>query len=159
MGSPGREGLQTCEALPLDGIMKSRRLRERRGAKRDNMLKWLFRKKKPNLSEPQAAAWDDASATLELTGRTIRKLVVPVPGASILELADRNGVDWMSNCKRGTCARCRCLVQEGMEFLSEPNPAEIDRLEEEELAQGYRLGCQVRIKEAGNIVVKHASYF
>lgn len=122
------------------------------------MLTWLFKKKKPNLPEPQETM-DDASATLELMGRTIRKRVVPVAGSSILELADRNGVDWMSNCKRGTCARCRCLVQEGMEYLTEPNEAEWNRLEEEELTQGYRLGCQARIQENGKIVVKHASYF
>ena len=128
------------------------------------MLKWLFRKKeadKPGPSQQETGAGaDNASATLELTGRTIHKHVTPVVGSSILELADRNGVDWMSNCKRGTCARCRCHVSAGMEFLTEPNAAELDRLEAEELEQGFRLGCQARIKKSGaKIVAKHASYF
>jgi len=127
------------------------------------MLKWLFRKKEADKPEPaqQAEAGAvNADATLELTGRTIRKNVKPVVGSSILELADHNGVDWMSNCKRGTCARCRCHVSVGMELLTEPNAAELDRLGEEELEQGFRLGCQARIeKSGGNIVVKHAPYF
>ena len=96
---------------------------------------------------------------ITLQGRTIKKQVKPVIGATILELAQANKVDWLSNCKRGTCARCRSLVIEGMDCLSIPNEAEINRLEQDELAQGYRLGCQAKIIKAGPMSIKHASYF
>jgi 2Fe-2S ferredoxin len=96
---------------------------------------------------------------VELKGRKIRRVVEPVIGSSILELAERNRVDWLSNCRRGTCARCRCLVEEGMELLSGPSEAEKARLEREELEEGYRLGCQARLIRPGKVVVRHAPYF
>lgn len=120
---------------------------------------WLRKRKK---AENQPAAWpesESAEALIELRGRSVARTVVPAAGASILELAERSKVDWMSNCKRGTCARCRCLVMEGMEHLTAPNQAELDRLNPEEIAQGYRLGCQARIASEGKIAVKHAPYF
>ena len=82
----------------------------------------------------------------------------PVVGATLLELAEAHRAGWLSNCRRGTCARCRCLVTEGMEFLSAPNEAETERLTPEELEQGYRLGCQARVERAGRIAARHAPY-
>jgi len=96
---------------------------------------------------------------IELAGRTVRRTVKPTVGVTILQLAEQHKVDWNSNCRRGTCARCRSKVLEGMEHLSEPNEAEIARLEPEEIEQGYRLGCQAKIVREGKIVVKHAPYF
>lgn len=98
-------------------------------------------------------------AWLELQGKRVTRSIVPVVGSTILELADRNRVDWQSHCQRGTCARCRCQVLEGGDRLAEPTSAELARLTPEELERGYRLGCQVRIASAGKIVVKHAPYF
>lgn len=96
---------------------------------------------------------------IELKGRNIQKTVQTEPGMTILKLAIHHKIDWGYNCTRGTCARCRCLVSEGMEFLSEPNDAEQDRLEPEEIEQGYRLGCQARIERDGVIKVAHRPYF
>ncbi len=117
------------------------------------LLSWLRKKNEVDIKPA------GAEALVELRGRSVTRTVVPVVGASILELADRNDVDWQSNCKRGTCARCRCRVSEGMAFLTEPNRAELDRLDKEEIEQGYRLGCQARIASAGKMAVKHAPYF
>lgn len=121
------------------------------------MVFGLFKRKKAIDPPVRPAAEGDAS--VELKGRSVTRHAVPEIGASILELAERNKVDWLSSCKRGTCARCRCLVSEGMELLSAPNEAELERLESEEIAKGYRLGCQAKIEAAGKIAVKHASYF
>jgi len=110
-----------------------------------------------NTTPSATPAGDEAS--IELRGRTVTRRVIPVIGATILELAERNRVDWSSNCRRGICARCRCRVEEGMEYLTKPNSKEIDRLEPEELEQGYRLGCQAKLESAGKVVVKHAPYF
>ncbi|WP_168119168.1 2Fe-2S iron-sulfur cluster-binding protein [Paenibacillus sp. HB172176] len=97
---------------------------------------------------------------IELKGRTIQKEVEAEAGLSLLDLAMKNGVDWSFSCTRGTCARCRCLVTEGMEFLEEITDEEWDRLEPEEFEEGYRLGCQAIVKEnAGRITAANKTYF
>lgn len=96
---------------------------------------------------------------LELKGRTILKEVEPEVGVSILKHAEKNKVDWGFSCTRGICARCRCHVSEGMEHLTEPNKAENLRLEPEEIAEGYRLGCQATVASSGTIKVKLKTYF
>lgn len=96
---------------------------------------------------------------IELKGRTKQKKVDAIIGMSILELALKNEVDWGFSCTRGTCARCRCKVISGMEYLSEPNEAEEYRLDPEEFDEGYRLGCQAQIKAKGSITVKHETYW
>lgn len=80
-------------------------------------------------------------------------------GLTLLELSLKHHVDWGFSCVRGTCARCRCLVTEGMEQLAAPSDMEEQRLEPEELAQGYRLSCQTVIIGDGDVKVKHKPYF
>ncbi|GAB6931268.1 hypothetical protein JCM10914A_52510 [Paenibacillus sp. JCM 10914] len=96
---------------------------------------------------------------IELTGREVQRNVAPVLGMTVLDLAERNEVDWNSFCKRGTCARCRCMVIEGVQYLSEPNLEEERRLDPEELEEGYRLGCQSKIEAVGPVKIKHSPYF
>jgi len=96
---------------------------------------------------------------ITLTGRTLKKLVAPRIGQSLLELAQAASVDWQFNCSRGTCAKCRCMVSEGAELLSEVNDAEWDRLGPDELDAGYRLGCQAVVVQAGNITAVNKTYF
>jgi 2Fe-2S ferredoxin len=122
------------------------------------MFKRLF-KRKEMVRRDSFQDIPNAEAVMRLSGKTVTRSVVPIVGRSVLELAYLNGVDWLSNCKKGNCARCRCLVTEGAEYLTDPNEAEVLRLEEDELSQGYRLGCQARVAKAGPISVRHASYF
>ncbi|WP_248925416.1 2Fe-2S iron-sulfur cluster-binding protein [Paenibacillus hamazuiensis] len=97
---------------------------------------------------------------LELKGRKVQKQVDAEKGMSILDLALKHEVDWGFSCTRGTCARCRCLVTEGLEHLAKPTDEELDRLEPEEIEGGFRLGCQALIKQQeGTIVVVHKPYF
>lgn len=96
---------------------------------------------------------------LDLKGRTIQKSVEEKIGNSILDLALKNKIDWGFSCTRGTCARCRCLIKEGSEFLSEPNEAEYDRLDTEEIDEGYRLGCQAIVQREGKITAVNKTYF
>lgn len=125
------------------------------------LQKWLKPSSKSNKSDSkQETDHIDASLrVLELKGRTIQKHIVPEVGMSILELAMKNDVDWNSYCKRGTCARCRCHVDAGPENLSEPNEAEQWRLTEEEIEEGFRLGCQTKVVKPGKASVKHSPYF
>ncbi|GIP32379.1 2Fe-2S iron-sulfur cluster-binding protein [Paenibacillus sp. J2TS4] len=96
---------------------------------------------------------------IQLKGRFGTETVEAETGLSILELALKNKVDWGFSCTRGTCARCRCHISEGMEFLTEPTEAELNRLDPEEFDEGYRLGCQARIKEIGPIKATNKTYF
>lgn len=96
---------------------------------------------------------------IELKGRQTQKKVEAEKGLTILDLALKHNVDWGFSCTRGTCARCRCLVTEGMEFLASPTDEELDRLEPEEIEQGFRLGCQAIVKQPGQVAVVHRPYF
>lgn len=96
---------------------------------------------------------------IELIGRSKRKTVAAEPGKTILELALKADVDWAFNCTRGTCCRCRCFVSSGMEHLHEPTKAEQIGLDDEELEQGFRLGCQAKVKSDGTIAVQNKPYF
>jgi ferredoxin, 2Fe-2S len=96
---------------------------------------------------------------LTLTGRTRTIETEAEIGASLLTHAQRADVDWAFNCSRGTCARCRCLVQEGADLLAEPTDAEWDRLGQDELEAGFRLGCQAVVARNGTIKAVNRSYF
>lgn len=87
------------------------------------------------------------------------KTVAPEIGITLLEHARKAGVDWLYQCSKGTCARCRCFVSAGAERLAEPNDKEWDRLDPEELEGGYRLGCQAVVVERGEIVAANKTYF
>ncbi|MCR2803026.1 2Fe-2S iron-sulfur cluster-binding protein [Paenibacillus soyae] len=97
---------------------------------------------------------------LELTGRTLTKTVEAEAGLTILDHAIKHDVDFGFSCTRGTCARCRCQVTEGGEYLEGVTDEEWDRLEPEEFEDGFRLGCQAVVKEgAGKIVAVNKTYF
>jgi 2Fe-2S ferredoxin len=94
-----------------------------------------------------------------LKGRKVQKHVEWESGLTVLDLALKYGVDWGFACTRGSCARCRCHVTEGSEYLKDPTDAELDRLEPEEINAGYRLGCQMVVKQDGPITITHKPYF
>lgn len=96
---------------------------------------------------------------ITLSGRTVTKNVEPKMGSSLLNLAQAAGIDWLYNCSRGTCARCRCIITEGASLLADSTDEEWDRLGPEELDAGYRLGCQAVIAKPGEIVAKNKPYF
>ncbi|KIL34846.1 ferredoxin [Cohnella kolymensis] len=96
---------------------------------------------------------------ITLKGRTLTANVDAQVGKSLLDHALAAGVDWQFNCSRGTCAKCRCIVQEGADLLSEPNDAEWDRLGAEELDEGFRLGCQAAVMKPGDIKAVNRTYF
>jgi 2Fe-2S ferredoxin len=96
---------------------------------------------------------------IELIGRMQSKSVDAESHLTILDLAVKHGIPWAFSCTHGTCARCRCLVSEGISLLSEPTEQELDRLEPEEIEQGYRLACQTKVKAEGHVKVKNVPYF
>ncbi|NHN28737.1 2Fe-2S iron-sulfur cluster-binding protein [Paenibacillus agricola] len=94
-----------------------------------------------------------------LNGRKVQKQIEWESGLTVLDLALKHEVDWGFACTRGSCARCRCLVKEGSEYLKAPTDAELDRLEPEEIEAGYRLGCQLQVQQDGVITITHKPYF
>lgn len=97
--------------------------------------------------------------SLILKGKSITKETQPLRGSTILEHALELGVDWQNICTRGTCARCRCYMETGGELLEEPTLAEEQRLDPEELEEGFRLACQAVIKTPGVLVAINKTYF
>jgi 2Fe-2S ferredoxin len=96
---------------------------------------------------------------IELIGRLRSKTVDNLPNNSLLDLAIKHEIPWLYSCTRGTCARCRCLVSEGSNLLNEPTEMELDRLEPEEFAQGFRLACQAKVEAEGLVKVSNVPYF
>lgn len=96
---------------------------------------------------------------IHLKGRSIEKQIPGETGISVLELALKHGVDWGFSCTHGNCARCRCYVETGRDLLNEPTDEEWDRLDEEELEEGYRLGCQAVIEKEGALKAVNRTYF
>lgn len=96
---------------------------------------------------------------ITLTGRSITKTINPQLGQSLLEHAFQASVDWQFNCSRGTCARCRCTIEQGAELLADVTDAEWDRLGPDELEAGYRLGCQAIVVKAGEVKATNRTYF
>jgi ferredoxin, 2Fe-2S len=96
---------------------------------------------------------------IEFISKTSKATAEPIAGMTVLNAALSLKLDWGFHCTRGTCARCRSLVTEGMEHLEPPTKAEIARLEPEELEAGFRLACQTVLKGSGPVQIKHKPYF
>ena len=95
---------------------------------------------------------------LTLQSRTGMVEVEPEVGISIVQLSKKQKIPWGYACERGICAQCRTLVVEGSEFLNEVTKEEKLRLRKAERAQGYRLGCQVKVDTPGRITLQHQPY-
>lgn len=88
-----------------------------------------------------------------------REAEMPTPvSGTLLQAAISMNVDWGYRCTKGTCARCRCLIDVGGHLLSEITDAEWNRLEEDEIEQGYRLACQSAIEADGDIRAVNRPY-
>ncbi|MFZ0497639.1 MAG: 2Fe-2S iron-sulfur cluster-binding protein [Steroidobacteraceae bacterium] len=78
--------------------------------------------------------------TIIMDGRR-RSFTMPMNGENVLDGAARAGLDLPFSCRAGVCSTCRTKVVRG-EVAMDQNYA----LEEWELAQGYVLACQSRVK-------------
>ncbi|MGZ9586894.1 2Fe-2S iron-sulfur cluster-binding protein [Paenibacillus marinisediminis] len=93
-----------------------------------------------------------------LRGLTKEVEIETPTGVTLLRAAIDQDVDWNHRCTKGTCARCRCIVEEGAQYLGEVTDAEWNRLEEGEFDQGYRLACQAVIETEGDIRATNKPY-
>ena len=64
------------------------------------------------------------------------------------ELLINSGIRVRSLCGgKGTCGKCKILVQEGMNFLNPPTKSEMQYLTQSEIRENWRLACQSRVKK------------
>ena len=80
------------------------------------------------------------------------KAVKTEAGSKLLGTLANQGIFLSSACGGGgTCAQCRCIVLEGG---GEPLPTETSAFTKGELRQGWRLSCQVAVKQDMKIEVE-----
>jgi uncharacterized 2Fe-2S/4Fe-4S cluster protein (DUF4445 family) len=67
-------------------------------------------------------------------------------GITILEAALNLGINISSICGgKGTCGKCKVIVQKGVEGLSPLTKRELQHLSEEEISANVRLACQTQL--------------
>ena len=77
------------------------------------------------------------------------RIVKAEQGENLRQLANASGVFIRSDCNGdGTCGKCRVVIDGHGESLGELTCSERDLLTEREVGQGYRLACQVYVKES-----------
>ncbi len=74
-------------------------------------------------------------------------------GTPLIDFCDETDISLSFGCTEGTCGVCEVTVVEGRENLSRITDEEKDYLLEEDLEEGMRLGCQVKIRK-GNVTLK-----
>lgn len=80
---------------------------------------------------------------------------VVAEGTYLIDAAHRMGVSLGNGCTIGKaeCPSCLVSVKSGGPLLSAPTAAELKHLDVEDLAQSYRLACQVKLEFPGEVVV------
>jgi ring-1,2-phenylacetyl-CoA epoxidase subunit PaaE len=91
-------------------------------------------------AKPAAAAERETQVSFVMDGRR-RSFTMRTNDESILDAADRAGIELPFSCKAGVCATCRTKLVKGKVDLME-NSA----LEDWELEQGFILACQARAR-------------
>ena len=76
-------------------------------------------------------------------------------GTYLIDAAHRMGASLGAGCTagKGECPACVVTVKAGADLLSAPSAAEEKQLGVEHLDQAYRLACQVKIENQGEVVV------
>jgi ring-1,2-phenylacetyl-CoA epoxidase subunit PaaE len=91
-------------------------------------------------AKPASAAERETQVSFVMDGRR-RSFTMRTNDESILDAADRAGIELPFSCKAGVCATCRTKLVKGKVDLME-NSA----LEDWELEQGFILACQARAR-------------
>lgn len=82
------------------------------------------------------------SVSFQPSGRTVD---VPA-GADLFRLMANLGLKHSNTCGgKGKCGKCKVKIEEGFHALNPPTETELKHLSPEEVGQGYRLACAVRV--------------
>ncbi|MFQ5449891.1 MAG: 2Fe-2S iron-sulfur cluster-binding protein [Nitrospinaceae bacterium] len=68
-------------------------------------------------------------------------------GTSLIDCCEEVDVSLSFGCTEGTCGVCELTILKGMKNLSRVTEEERDYLLEEDLENGMRLGCQLKIRK------------
>ena len=74
-------------------------------------------------------------------------------GTQLMDFCEELDVSLSFGCTEGNCGVCEVTVIKGRENLSRITEEEKDYLLEEDLEDGMRLGCQVKIRK-GDVTLK-----
>ena len=74
-------------------------------------------------------------------------------GTKLIDFCDEFDISLSFGCTEGTCGVCEVTALNGRENLSRITEEEKDYLLEEDLEDGMRLGCQVKIRK-GDVTLK-----
>ena len=74
-------------------------------------------------------------------------------GTSLIDFCDEVNISLSFGCTEGTCGVCEVVALKGRENLSRITEEEKDYLLKEDLEDGMRLGCQVKIRK-GDVTLK-----
>jgi uncharacterized 2Fe-2S/4Fe-4S cluster protein (DUF4445 family) len=80
---------------------------------------------------------------------------VVAQGTYLIDAARRMGANLGAGCTagKGDCPSCVISVKTGEDLLSRPSAAEQKQLGNEYLDQAYRLACQTKLENPGDVVV------
>ena len=67
-------------------------------------------------------------------------------GSKLIDICDEIDVSLSFGCTEGTCGVCELTILEGKNNLSKVTDEEKDYLLPEDIAEGMRLGCQLKIR-------------
>ena len=73
-------------------------------------------------------------------------------GSPLIDVCDEIDVSLSFGCTEGTCGVCELTVVEGNQNLSKATDEEKDYLLPEDLEEGMRLGCQLKIRK-GDVTI------
>ncbi len=94
---------------------------------------------------------NSGDVTIEINKDSAKNITVAA-GGKLLQTLSANGVFLSSACGGGgTCAQCSCIVSEGG---GEALPTEVPHFTKGELREGWRLSCQVAVKQDMKIEVE-----
>ena len=81
---------------------------------------------------------------------------VVAQGTYLIDAARRMGVPLGAGCTagKGECPACVVSIKTGANLLSPPSVAEEKQLGLEQLEQGLRVACQVKLESHGDVVVE-----
>ena len=136
---PGDMDEQVCAALAQLGVARERIRVEHFTAATDGAeaaAPAAATQPAPPTAQSAEVAEGMAEVTVLIDGRR-RTFSMAIDGESVLDAAERAGLDLPFSCRSGVCSTCRTKVVRGKVRMTE-NYA----LEEWELEQGYALACQ-----------------
>lgn len=79
-------------------------------------------------------------------------------GTNLFKLMTRLNLKFSSTCGgHKKCGKCKVLVEDGKKGLGPPTETELKHLTHQQIDQGYRLACEVRVPQVPSFVVRCAS--